>query len=927
VVTGLLLLLPNARAQFTWPVYEPFGEYTNTFDLGGGDSTNYWNFGNGGGAGVASYVITNAAAMTYPALLPETNPVPAGVASVPVLNTSADVGAVFTTNLGTIYVSFLFNYIDNGASVTTPGDRIFFQLVPDAPTTNDGGSFTHVWTDIAMTPDYRLMIDKDVNNNGAYSGTTAVLSTNVTHLIVISYQTNKVVGAPDTMNLWVDPAPFGNNASIPPPTLTTTNGPNITNALGVAEFNGFVLDSRAAPTYTANLFYIDEIRVNNNWAGVTPLATPVPGPLFSMTGGGTSCGTPEDVGLNGSVTTNVYLLYTNGVYTGVTLAGTGSALDYGLQGTAAYYSVLASNINTAYVGWMSNSVTVAVVQPPVIGTEPKPVIAATNNRAAFTVAATGDTLTYQWYDNGNPLTNDSHLTGATTNALVISPVTTADIGNYYCSVMDLCGNTIYTTTNSLSLDAPSNLEWTGDAFNVDIWDVATTPDWNDGLVFNPGDNVTFDDTYTYATPISLNGVLTPTSITVNAARNYIWQSGTQGGYITGSAELVKSGTGSLLVNNEYASSYLNSYAGGTVINEGTINMSNSWSLLGSGAVTLAGGTLESYQKGNGTSTGLTNTVFVTANSVWQVDRTGSQCGGIIGPLIGNPGTTLTISNNVTTVGTNRVYFGGQFTNNSAIVLSAYLSGGAVEFAPVNSTGIEIFNGGISGSGQFTQVGAGAVYLNGVNTYSGPTTNSAGFLGGSGSVSGWVFVVSGATLGGGPANSIGTFTINSNLTLNGNVLVRVNKSLAQSNDLVSVIGTITNGGAGTITVTNIGVPALAAGDSFRIFSEAVSNGAALTVTGGGGGVSWTNELAINGSIQVLTATASYPTNISYTVSPGMVTITWPATHLGWILQSQTNSLNLGLSNAWYDIANTATVTSTNLTVNPENPAVFYRLRHP
>jgi hypothetical protein len=205
------------------------------------------------------------------------------------------------------------------------------------------------------------------------------------------------------------------------------------------------------------------------------------------------------------------------------------------------------------------------------------------------------------------------------------------------------------------------------------------------------------------------------------------------------------------------------------------------------------------------------------------------------------------------------------------------------------------------------------------------TTYVGFLAGSGSISGQLVVASGTTLGGGSQAAIGTLTVNSNVTLNGNVRIRVDKSLAQSNDKISATGTITNGGTGTVTITNIGVTALAVGDTFKIFSGPVLNGAALTVTGGG--VSWQNNLAIDGSIQVISAIADYPTNISYTVSGGTVAFTWPATHLGWILQSQTNSLSVGIGNTWYDIPDTANVTSTNIPVNPANPAVFYRLRHP
>jgi hypothetical protein len=66
-----------------------------------------------------------------------------------------------------------------------------------------------------------------------------------------------------------------------------------------------------------------------------------------------------------------------------------------------------------------------------------------------------------------------------------------------------------------------------------------------------------------------------------------------------------------------------------------------------------------------------------------------------------------------------------------------------------------------------------------------------------------------------------------------------------------------------------------------------------------------------------------------VSNGSLALSWP-TNLGWILQSQTNSLSNGLvanSNAWHDLVGSASVTSINLPVTATNPAVFFRLRHP
>jgi hypothetical protein len=64
-----------------------------------------------------------------------------------------------------------------------------------------------------------------------------------------------------------------------------------------------------------------------------------------------------------------------------------------------------------------------------------------------------------------------------------------------------------------------------------------------------------------------------------------------------------------------------------------------------------------------------------------------------------------------------------------------------------------------------------------------------------------------------------------------------------------------------------------------------------------------------------------------VSGGKLTINWPANYQGWILQQQTNTLNVGLSTNWVDVAGSANVTSTNLPINPANPVIFYRLRYP
>lgn len=856
-VCGLLLALPTARAQFTWPVYEPFSEYTNTpMNLGGGVSSNTWNFGNGGTNGVTTYVATNTAALSFPALLPDpTNTSPNGVQEVPTSSTSADRGAVFSTQTGTFYTSFLLNYQDNGGAVY---DRVIYNVVTGASTNINAGSFSSVYLGVWLTPDYRIKVTKNFRNAAAnFSPATPALATNIPHLIVMRYL--KVPGGNDEVDLWVDPTPFGDDASIPPPTISTTNAPNI------ASFNGVVLNNRKIyASYSLNVFQVDEIRFASTWSGVTPLATPAPGPLFTVTGGGIGCpGDTFPIVLSGSVATNDYWLYTNNAYAGVTLTGNanGSSLNMGSYTAVANYSILASNNLNGNLGWMSNTVSVFVRAPVSIVGQPAPVITATNNRAQFTVVSTGDQLSYQWYKDGVALADDSHITGSASSTLVVWPATTADIGGYYCNITNPCSSSAnFTTTNTLTLDAPNNLVWVGDGFNIDLWDIADVNniDWHDTLgstvVFNEGDNVTFDDTFTYANQVTLSNTLTPTVLTVNASRDY--QFGGVG-TLAGSGMLVKSGAGHLIISNIVGAGVFaaNPYTGGTVISNGTVFI-QSWNSLGTGPITLAGGMLESKLKGNA-SAGLSNNILVTASSIWETDQSGQQSASLLGTLTGNPGTTLTFTNSTTaTNGQNWVYLNAPFTNSSAIVLNDLETnwGGATGMRIVfnNSTGAQVYNGAISegapGVGGVIAQGSGAVYLNAANTYTGPTAINAGLLAGSGSITSPVTVASTGTIGGGGAGAIGKFTVNSTINLGGNVSIRVDKSLVQSNDQIVATGIITNTGTGTVIITNSGATPLVVGDRFQIFSGAVNNGAALTVTGGGMG--WINNLAADGSVQAI-----------------------------------------------------------------------------
>jgi 4-phytase/acid phosphatase len=69
------------------------------------------------------------------------------------------------------------------------------------------------------------------------------------------------------------------------------------------------------------------------------------------------------------------------------------------------------------------------------------------------------------------------------------------------------------------------------------------------------------------------------------------------------------------------------------------------------------------------------------------------------------------------------------------------------------------------------------------------------------------------------------------------------------------------------------------------------------------------------------TADNPTNITASVSGNTLTVAWPADHIGWTLQAQTNGLSSG---QWFDLPGSDVVNAVVTTMDPANPSVFYRL---
>ena len=205
---------------------------------------------------------------------------------------------------------------------------------------------------------------------------------------------------------------------------------------------------------------------------------------------------------------------------------------------------------------------------------------------------------------------------------------------------------------------------------------------------------------------------------------------------------------------------------------------------------------------------------------------------------------------------------------------------------------------IAGGGTLTLAGAGTVTLNNLNTYSnsttisngtllingsignGPVSVAGGTLGGSGSIGGSTLVQAGGILvpGAGVSMAGTVLTINSNLTLaSGSTSIVAVSHNNHTNDQIVSLG-VSYGGTLTVT-TNAGDGALASGDSFQLFKANSSgnysgNFDATNLPALGPGLVWSNSLAINGSIKVISVlpTVGFSGTPTSGVAPLMVAFT-------------------------------------------------------
>lgn len=107
-------------------------------------------------------------------------------------------------------------------------------------------------------------------------------------------------------------------------------------------------------------------------------------------------------------------------------------------------------------------------QPPVIISITEDLFIEENNNAIFLIEVNGDNINYQWYKDGNMISNDAYFQGANSNQLSISSVNSNHEGQYYCEVSNNFGSVVSNSINftvGVKVEVPSTFNGFPDIYN------------------------------------------------------------------------------------------------------------------------------------------------------------------------------------------------------------------------------------------------------------------------------------------------------------------------------------------------------------------------------------------------------------------------------------------------------------------------------
>ena len=351
------------------------------------------------------------------------------------------------------------------------------------------------------------------------------------------------------------------------------------------------------------------------------------------------------------------------------------------------------------------------------------------------------------------------------------------------------------------------------------------------------------------------------------------------------ANITVNATGNYLWSSPLAGGYLAGPGGLTKANTGTLIIDTT-NLL-SGPVIINGGTL---QIGNGDAWGGLGSGPITNNARLSINRSDTLL-KITNGLHGSGSLSVDGPGAVTLAGSND-YFGNTLIQAGSLVLGAG--------ANLSNTPLIALAGGT-----MLNVAAGGLNLSPSQTLTGDG------------------LVQGNVVGGGvsPGSTIGRLTVAGNLTLTGTTTLEIYPA-AGTNDQLLITGLLTYGG--TLIITNKG-GSLNPGDQFNVFSAGATTGNFTTILGAPGPqLAWS---LTNGILSLISTVNLQPVALDQIVAGNQLILAWPADHLGWHLQWQTNTTAAGLGTNWMDIPGTAALSAFTNVLDPLSGPTFYRLTYP
>jgi|GEM_PF-1312977 len=367
---------------------------------------------------------------------------------------------------------------------------------------------------------------------------------------------------------------------------------------------------------------------------------------------------------------------------------------------------------------------------------------------------------------------------------------------------------------------------------------------------------------------------------------------------------------------------------------------------------------------NSTLTGYINTAYLSldAGSVWNVTSNSvlkalTNAGTITGTATVTNGNTIVLQGGSIGVNLAGSYGVTKTTTNTAILSGANTYVGS------------------------TLVNSGILNVNGSLSSTNVTVASGAILGGTGTLASNLTLQAGASL---VLTTNGCLTIGGTLTFGGSTTVVADGdftpgiytviayknisgtpafTFSSSDSTLMAVFDTTTSGVVTMTVTSTGTlvaPAdltVVAGDSVATLSWSAVTGASsyaikrstsptgtfLTIASGLTELEYTDSGLVNGTVYYYTVSAASGSvesaestyamarpvsktvpQISFKLSESGLTISWAADHVGWRLQTQTNSLSTGIGTNWVDVVGSVTNSEMTLPIDTANKAVFFRL---